>query len=436
VHVLVPPSRPLAGVVRVPGDKSLGHRALLYAALRDGTCELRGLGGGADLAATAGALAALGVAIRRAPDGTVSVRGRGFDGVRPGGATLDCGNSGTTLRLLLGLLAGRPGGATLDGDASLRRRPMERVAAPLRTMGARIRTTGGRPPVTVRGGALRGGEHHLQVASAQVKSALLLAGLQAAGRTTVHEPGPSRDHTERALARLGAPVGGVDGQVWVDGPVGDLGRGPLDLDVPGDPSSAAFLVAAALLVPGSDVRLEEVCLNPGRTGALELWRRMGADLAWRAEREDALGEPVGWIRARASALGPGRLAGPALVRAIDEVPVLAATAAAAGTELVVADAAELRVKESDRLATIAAGLRALGAAVDERPDGLAVRGGALAGGEVDGGGDHRIAMALFVAGLAARGPVRVRGWGGVATSYPEFLPDLRRLGLAPAEATA
>jgi 3-phosphoshikimate 1-carboxyvinyltransferase len=436
VDVLVPPSRPLAGVIRVPGDKSLGHRALLYAALREGHSRLGGLGGGADLAATARALRALGVAVRWPAGGPVSVHGHGFAGIRPGGATLDCGNSGTTIRLLMGLLAGRNGGATLDGDVSLRRRPMERVAAPLRSMGARVRTDGGRPPVSLRGGALRGGEHHLEVASAQVKGALLLAGLQAAGRTTVAEPGPSRDHTERALARLGAPVGRAPGRVWVDGPVRDLGAGPLDLDLPGDPSSAAFLVAAALLVPGSDIRLEEVCLNPGRTGALELWRQMGADLDWRAEREDALGEPVGWIHARASALGPGELAGPALVRAIDEVPVLAATAAAAGTKLVVADAGELRLKESDRLATIAAGLRALGAGVDERPDGLVVSGAPLGGGEVQSAGDHRVAMALLVAGLAARGPVRVRGWDGVATSYPEFLAQLEQLGTDPAEVTA
>jgi 3-phosphoshikimate 1-carboxyvinyltransferase len=435
VHQTVPPGSPLTGALRVPGDKSLGHRALLYGALRAGTTSIAGLGGGADIAATAQALRTLGVGVDRDAAG-VRVQGAGFAGLEASGVRLDCGNSGTSMRLLAGLLAGRPGPAVLDGDDSLRRRPMERVAEPLRRLGAQVATTDGRPPVTVAGGYLWGRALRLEVASAQVKGALLLAGLQAHGRTTVTEPDPSRDHTERALRRLGLPVGRDGPGVWVDGPVDDLGTGALSVTVPGDPSSAAFLLGAALVLPGSDVRVDGLCLNPGRIGALEVWRAMGADLAWQVEAEDELGEPVGWARARHSTLGAGRLAGEALVRAVDEVPILAATAAAAGARLEVADAEELRVKESDRLATMAAGLRALGARVDERPGGLLVDGGRLRGARVDAAGDHRVAMALFVAGLAGQGQVVVDGWDGVATSYPEFLGDLARLGLDIAQVPA
>jgi 3-phosphoshikimate 1-carboxyvinyltransferase len=436
VHLIVPTGRPLSGALTVPGDKSLGHRALLYGALRSGTTRVAGLGGGADVAATANALRALGVQLATT-DGTVLVEGAGFAGLDTSGARIDCGNSGTSMRLLAGLLAGRPGPVVLDGDASLRQRPMERVAKPLRRLGAQVVTTDGHAPVTVAGGHLTGRPFRLEVASAQVKSALLLAGLQAEGRTTVTEPGPSRDHTERALLGLGLPVGRDGPSVWVDGPVDHLGSGPLAVTVPGDPSSAAFLLGAALVVPGSDVRVDGLCLNPGRIGAFELWRAMGADLQWQVEGEDELGEPVGWASARHSTLGAGRLAGEALVRAVDEVPILAATAAAAGARLEVADAEELRVKESDRLATMSAGLRALGAKVDEYPGGIMVDGGGrLRGAHVDAAGDHRVAMALFVAALAGQGQTVVDGWDGVATSYPEFLGDLARLGLDTEEVPA
>jgi 3-phosphoshikimate 1-carboxyvinyltransferase len=437
VHVAVPAARPLAGSIGIPGDKSLGHRALLWGALRRGTTVVRGLGAGADLASTAAAVATLGAGVTRHADGTLSIEGDGFGGLDAEGAHIDCGNSGTSIRLLMGLLAGIPGRSVLDGDDSLRRRPMERVAAPLRRMGADISTTDGRPPVTISGGPLTAADHHLNVASAQVKTALLLAGLRAEGRTSVTEPGPSRDHTERALARLGVPAGTDGATVWVEGPVDALGTGPLDVHVPGDPSSAAFLLGAALVVPGSDVRVDGLCLNPGRIGAFEVWRAMGAEVEWGIEATDPLGEPVGWARARTSALGEARVDGATLVRAIDEVPILAATAAAAGGRLVVAGAGELRVKESDRLATVAAGLRALGAGIVEHPDGLEVTGGPLTAARVDGHGDHRIAMSMFVAGLAVEGGgVVVDGWDGVATSYPEFLLDLERLGLASQGAPA
>ena len=436
MHLIVPTGRPLSGALTVPGDKSLGHRALLYGALRSGTTRVAGLGGGADVAATANALRAFGVQLATT-DGTVLVEGAGFAGLDTSGARIDCGNSGTSMRLLAGLLAGRPGPVVLDGDASLRQRPMERVAKPLRRLGAQVVTTDGHAPVTVAGGHLTGRAFRLEVASAQVKSALLLAGLQAEGRTTVTEPGPSRDHTERALLGLGLPVGRDGLSVWVDGPVDHLGSGPLAVTVPGDPSSAAFLLGAALVVPGSDVRVDGLCLNPGRIGAFELWRAMGADLQWQVEGEDELGEPVGWASARHSTLGAGRLAGEALVRAVDEVPILAATVAAAGARLEVADAEELRVKESDRLATMSAGLRALGAKVDEYPGGIMVDGGGrLRGAHVDAAGDHRVAMSLFVAALAGQGETVVDGWDGVATSYPEFLGDLARLGLDTEEVPA
>lgn len=438
MRVDVPAARPLVGKLQVPGDKSLGHRALLYGAVRQGTTTVAGLGRGIDVAATVDALRGLGVAVksvRSMPGGRPGARGHtitgaGFAGLRAQAARLDCGNSGTSIRLLMGLLAGVDGTATLDGDASLRTRPMERVAAPLRAMGARITTAGGCPPVAVAGGGLTGHDHTLPMASAQVKSALLLAGLQASGRTTISEPGPSRDHTERALRHLGAPVGVAPGRVWVDGPVAGLGEGPLQLVVPGDLSSACFLLAAALLLPGSDIRVDGLCLNPSRTGALEVWRAMGAELDWSVTDTDALGEPVGWVRARHSTLTGVRVAGEQLVRALDEIPVLAATAAAAGVALEVADAAELRIKESDRLATMAAGLRALGSQVTERDDGLLVDGGTLGAAEVDGVADHRVAMALYVAALGAGAAgTRINGWEGVATSYPEFLDDLAALGL-------
>lgn len=443
MQITVPSPQPLVGTIRLPADKSLGHRALMYAAVRRGVTTVTGLGGGADVAATAEALRALGVSVRAvdtpAPADaaagmrpgllTLEVTGDGFAGLRPNGQHLDCGNSGTTIRLLAGLLAGRPGTVVLDGDESLRRRPMERVAAPLRAMGADVTTTEGRPPLTVRGALLTGMQHHLTIASGQVKTALLFAGLQAEGRTAVVEPGPSRDHTERALAALGVPVGRAPGRVCVDGPVAHLGEGPLRLELPGDPSSAAFLVAAALLVPGSDLVVENVCLNPGRVGAFEVWQAMGADLSWETEREDGLGEPVGRVRARTSRLGAGHLEGEQVVRAIDEIPVLVAAAASAGAPFALSGAAELRTKESDRLATMVRALRVLGVRVAETSDGLSLAGGQLRSGTVDAAGDHRMAMSLFVAGLGASVPVTVTGWDGVASSYPEFLGDLSSLGL-------
>jgi 3-phosphoshikimate 1-carboxyvinyltransferase len=303
----------------------------------------------------------------------------------------------------------------LTGDDSLRRRPMERVAAPLRAMGARIATTDGRPPVTVEGGPLRGGRHALAVASAQVKTAILLAGLQAEGRTEVDEPVASRDHTERLLPAFGVRLDRRGTAVSVEGGARLHGA---DVAVPGDPSSAAFLVVAALVVPRGRVRVEGVLLNPTRIGFVEVLRRMGGDVAVHVEREDP--EPVGWIEARASKLGAARIAAEEVPALIDELPVLA-VAGACGEGLNVSGAQELRVKESDRIAAIAAGLRRLGAEVEEYADGFRVRGRRpLTGAPVEAHDDHRIAMALAVAGLVARGETVVEGAEAIAVSFPEF----------------
>ncbi len=433
-HPLAPALTPLRGVVRVPGDKSISHRALLLGGLATGTTRIRGLLEGEDVRSTWGCLAALGVPISRAPDPggggeVVVVEGRPW---RTPAAPLDCGNSGTTMRLLLGALAGRPGvEATLVGDASLSRRPMERVAAPLRRMGAMVETTGGTAPVRVRGAALTGIDFESPVASAQVKSAVLLAGLAARGTTRVREPGRSRDHTERALRARGVRLDEApDGALALEG--GQALRA-LDVDVPGDPSSAAFLLAAALLVPGSHVSVEGVGLNPTRTGALEALRAMGARLEVAPGPCPDGGEPVGSVSAAPAApLVAADLGGEVVLRAIDEVPVLAVVAAFARGRTRLTDAGELRHKESDRLAAVARGLGALGVEVTERPDGLEVGGDpdrALRGGvTLATHGDHRLAMAFAVAALRADGPVFLDDGACVAVSYPGFWGDLRRLG--------
>lgn len=415
---VVPRSR-LQGALRLPGDKSLSHRLALLAAVADGTSCFEGFSSAADCASTLDCLRALGVAVER--DGArVRVVGRGFDALRAPAQPLDCGNSGSTLRMLAGLLAGRPFAATLTGDASLRHRPMERVAAPLRVMGARVESSDGRPPLTIHGGPLCGGEHTLPVASAQVKTAVLLAGLQAAGTTLVREPAASRDHTERLLPAFGVPV-------TRDGLAAAVSGGarlqPFDWTVPGDVSSAAFLVVAALTLPEAHVRLEGVLLNPQRTAFLDVLRAMGAQID--SGLDTTRPEPVGWIEARSSRLH-GVSVEPTLVPAlIDEVPALAVAAAAAEGEFTLAGAAELRVKESDRLAALAEGLGRMGATVEERPDGLRVLGGRpLNGARVRSHGDHRIAMALAVAGLRAKGETTIEAAECVAVSFPGFFDVL------------
>jgi 3-phosphoshikimate 1-carboxyvinyltransferase len=417
----------LAGAFRPPGDKSLSHRALILAALAGGTTELRGLNPGEDVESTARCLRALGVRVRRRGDAW-EVSGGGVGSLRRPSGPLDCGNSGTTMRLMAGVAAGLPFRVELRGDASLSARPMARVARPLRRMGARVegRTSGAeiRAPLVIRGGGLRSVRWTQEVASAQVKSAVLLAALVAGVAAEVREPLRSRDHTERMLAALGARVRRVPGGVRLE-PGGTIaapeGR------VPGDPSAGAFPAAAAAALPGSRLALEGVGLNPTRTGFYRTLARAGArvDVA----REGSwCGEPFGTVTVRPGSLGAIRLSARQVPALLDEIPALAVLAAGAcRAPSRFAGAGELRFKESDRLAGLAAGLARLGADVRELPDGLAFRPARLRGGAVDARGDHRLAMAFRIAALLADGPVRIRGAGAVRISDPAFERRLREL---------
>jgi 3-phosphoshikimate 1-carboxyvinyltransferase len=431
----------LRGDCAVPGDKSISHRALLFGALCDGPVAISGLGRGGDNLSTARALAALGVEIDvDAAGAEARVVGVGFRGLRAAGHALDCGNSGTTIRLLTGLLAGQPYETTLEGDASLTRRPMRRLAEPLRQMGASVEgraepTRPGDifPPLRVRGGALHGIAYQLPVASAQLKSALVLAGLQADGPSQLREPGLSRDHTERMLRFLGAPISSdaATGTVTVD-PTGWGGRlTAAPITVPGDLSSAAFLIVAALILPGSEITVDGVGLNPTRTGILDALALMGAELEVTVTGT-AMGEPVGRVRARATRLRGIDVRGALALRSIDEIPALAVAAAMATGPTVFADLKELRVKESDRIAALARELSRAGVTVEERPDGLVVEG--LAGRPARGGivrpeHDHRIAMAGAILGLGAEeGDETSVPAADIATSFPTFATTLRSLG--------
>jgi 3-phosphoshikimate 1-carboxyvinyltransferase len=428
----------LRGTFSVPGDKSISHRALLFGALAHGTVDIAGLGLGGDNASTAAALRALGVDIQLV-GAKARVEGVGLSGLRAAGAALDCGNSGTTMRLLCGLLAGRPFSTTLTGDASLSRRPMARVAAPLRLMGARVdgRKDPGRPndvfaPLQIQGGNLTGIEYDLPVASAQLKSALVLAGLQANGRTVVSEPGLSRDHTERMLRYLGAPITSdpVTRVVRVD-PAGWDGRLRAgSVQIPGDLSSAAFLLVAALVVPDSDVTVENVGLNPTRTGVLDVLQAMGADLEIQVTAEP-MGEPMGRVRARWSKVLRGtEVSGDLALRSIDEIPALAVAAALAEGETRFDDLRELRVKESDRIACICRELRRAGVSTTEAAAGFSVQGvggASLRGGRVVPDGDHRIAMSGALLGLLADAETEIPS-EHIATSFPTFAQILQNLG--------
>jgi 3-phosphoshikimate 1-carboxyvinyltransferase len=415
------PARRFHGRFHLPGDKSISHRAALFGAMAEGETAVHNFASAADCASTLSCLLALGVEIAREGN-EVRIRGRGIDSWRAPEGPLDAGNSGSTLRMLAGALAGRPFRSVLTGDDSLRRRPVERIAAPLRLMGATATSTDGRPPLVLEGGGLRPITYDSPVASAQVKTAVLLAGLQADGTTTVREPAPSRDHTERMLPIFGVPVERSPLAVSVRG-VARL-RGA-EIRVPGDASSAAFPVVAALVLPGSSVRLENVLLSPGRTAFLNVLRAMGGDVTTGLTTTDP--EPVGWIEARSSRL-VGIAVDPTLVPAlIDEVPALAVAAAFAEGAFSVSGASELRVKESDRIAALAEGLGRMGASVDERPDGLVVRGGRpLHGASVRSFGDHRIAMALAVAALGATGPTEIEDAECASVSFPEFYDLLER----------
>lgn len=418
-------SAPLTGSVSVPGDKSISHRALILAGLAEGSSTITRMNGGEDVRATAGAVAALGAAVDLTDENNVQVEGYGPAGLREPDDVVDLGNSGTSMRTLLGVCAGVEGLTVLTGDASLRSRPMLRVAAPLRQMGADVdgRGYGELPPMTVRGGDLKAIEAELNVASAQVKTAILLAGLRASGTTTVSEPAPSRDHTERMLAAAGVEVRRSGTTCSVDG--GSQPR-PQQWDVPGDTSSALYLLVAALLVPGSELTVTGVALNPTRTAAFDVLRRMGADLTIEP-KETTGGEPRGDVTARSSSLVAADVEPAEVPALIDEIPLLAIAASQAEGKTVVAGAGELRVKESDRIAAMVGGLRALGARAEERPDGMVVEGPSpLAGGAVDSLGDHRVAMSFAIAGLLSAEGVRVSRWSCVDTSFPGFLDVLGR----------
>ncbi|AXK71684.1 3-phosphoshikimate 1-carboxyvinyltransferase [Lysobacter sp. TY2-98] len=427
---------PLRGRIRVPGDKSISHRAVMFAAIAEGTSRITGFLEGEDTRATARVFGQLGVRIEaRAPSERI-VHGVGLDGLRAPDAPLDCGNAGTGMRLLAGLLAGQKFDSVLVGDESLSKRPMRRVTDPLARMGARIDATGdGLPPLHVHGGAvLRGIDYASPVASAQVKSAVLLAGLYGDGRTRVVEPHPTRDYSERMLRAFGAEIEFAPGEAVV------AGRPRLratDVDVPADFSSAAFFIVAAATAPGSDLLIEAVGMNPRRTGLLEALRLMGADIAIESPREQG-GEPVADLRVRASRLRGIDVPVALVPDMIDEFPALFAAAACADGLTTVSGAAELRVKESDRIAAMAAGLRTLGIVVDERPDGAMIEGGQARGGDVDSLGDHRIAMSLAVLAQRASGEVRVRDVANVATSFPGFVELAGDAGLriAPVIPTA
>jgi 3-phosphoshikimate 1-carboxyvinyltransferase len=413
--VKVQPASRFAGRFRLPGDKSLSHRLALLGAVAHGRTRITNFGTAADNASTLSCLEALGVKASRT-GATVEVEGHGFSGLRAAEGDLDCGNSGSTLRMLAGVLAGRPFRSVLTGDASLRRRPVERIAVPLRLMGARAEGTDGKPPLVVFGSSLHAIRYDQKVASAQVKTAVLLAGLQAEGRTTVSEPELSRDHTERLLPAFGVSVHRDGLAVSVEG---GARLTATSVDVPGDASSAAFLLVAALTLPDSEVRVDDVLLNPTRTAFLDVLQEMGATLE--VEQTRAEPEPVGSITARSSRLR-GITVRPEVVPAlIDEVPILAVAAARAEGVFTLTGASELRVKESDRLAALAEGLLRMGASIEELPDGLVVRGGRpLRGAEVRAYDDHRIAMALAVAGLGADGATHIEGGDCAAVSFPEF----------------
>jgi 3-phosphoshikimate 1-carboxyvinyltransferase len=420
--VTILPARRISGRLRVPGDKSISHRYAILASLAEGQSELANYAPGADCRSTLACLRRLGVDVTVAGD-TVSLIGRGLRSFRSPAEALDAGNSGTTIRMLMGVLAAQPFESRLVGDESLSRRPMRRVIEPLTRMGARIQAVDGHPPVTVTGGVMRAIAFTPEVPSAQVKSAVLLAGLHAEGTTSVTEPAQTRDHTERALTAFGFRVGVSGRTVSVEG--GQRGTGQR-LQVPGDFSSAAFWMVAAAALPGSRLVVEDVGLNPTRIALIDVLRRFGARVEVR-ETTNLSGEPCGTVTVAGDRTGSLEIAPDEVPALIDELPAIAALAAHGG-EVIVRGAAELRVKESDRISALVAGFRALGIGADERQDGFVVRGsGAPDGGVADARGDHRMAMAFAIAALGARSPSRIEGSEAVVISYPGFFETLDRL---------
>lgn len=417
---------PLLGELTVPADKSISHRAVILGALARGESLVKNLSYGEDVRSTIRCIRQFGVDIIQ-KTGVTRIRGNGLAGLNEPADVLNCGNSGTTMRLLSGVAASRPFLTILTGDESLRQRPMSRVVEPLKKMGATIygRNNSGFAPLVIRGGELHGIEYHLKVASAQVKSACLLAALGSGGETVIYEKYPSRDHTEKMLREMGAKLELDNGKIQLKG-LCELA--PLELVIPGDISSAAFWLVAATVVPGSEILVCDVGINPARIGVLQVLQSMGAEIHIQDNRM-AGGEPVADLLVRHTELHPVDIGGSIIPSLIDEIPVLAIAMAMADGTSVVRDASELRAKESDRIAMIVSSLKGMGVQAEEKADGFVVYGkGTIPGGNrVSSGGDHRIAMSTAIAGLASERPVTIDGFDCVGVSYPTFLEDMHRL---------
>ena len=426
LRYVVQPGGALRGTLRVPGDKSISHRAVMLGALAEGTTRVSGFLNGEDCLCTMQAFRAMGVRIEQQGDTELAVHGVGLRGLRAPAAALDLGNSGTSMRLMAGLMSGQQFATTLVGDASLSRRPMKRVIEPLTQMGAKIEAEDGHAPLRIApAGALKGIAYRSPVASAQVKSGVLLAGLYASGRTEVIEPEASRDHTERMLRAFGVQLEAEPGRAALRG--GQALRGTR-IEVPADISSATFFMVGAAVAPGSDVTLTGVGVNPTRTGIIEILRRMGADVELARERTLG-GEPVADVRVRGRALHGIAIGHELVAAAIDEFPAIFVAAACARGTTEVAGAQELRVKESDRIQAMCDGLAALGVSTEARPDGARIGGGRLRGGRVDSRGDHRVAMSFAMAGLRAEQPITILDCANVNTSFPGFADLAAQAGL-------
>jgi 3-phosphoshikimate 1-carboxyvinyltransferase len=423
--ITIKPAASIKGEITVPGDKSISHRSIMLGAIANGTTTVRGFLRGGDNMATMGAFRSMGVQID--DDGeTVVIQGKGLHGLNEPGDVIDCGNSGTTIRLITGLLAGQSFFSVVTGDQYLRKRPMKRVVEPLTRMGARIlgRNQGSLAPLAISGGALNAIGYESPVSSAQVKSAIMLAGLYADGETSVREPSLSRDHSERMFRLFGATLESFDSGVTVRGGVELQGQ---DINVPGDISSATFFMVAALITPGSELLIRNVGVNPTRTGAVDILRAMGGDIQLLDQRLVS-GEPVADILVRSSRLTGCAISGSVVPRAIDEFPAICVAAACAEGVTTVRDARELRVKETDRISAMAVNLRKLGVVVEECDDGMTVSGvERLSGGSVESFGDHRIAMSLSVAALVSTDGITIADTGCVATSFPTFFPLLDKV---------
>ncbi len=437
LRYVVRPGGQLSGAIRVPGDKSISHRSIMLGSIAEGTTEVYGFLEGEDALATLEAFRSMGVQIEGPNDGVVKIQGVGLHGLKEPEGELYVGNAGTAMRLLAGLMAGQKFPVTLTGDRSLSRRPMNRVANPLREMGVNVDTAeDGRPPMAIQGGQLSAIHYDMPMASAQVKSCVLLAGIYAGGKTSVVEPAPTRDHTERMLRGFGYDVVTEAGEASSKGKnkskkVSIVGGGKLSaisIDVPADISSAAFFMVAASISPGSDITLQHVGINPTRDGIINILKLMGADITL-SNQSEVGGEPVADIRVRYVPLHGINIPEELVPLAIDEFPVLFVAAACAEGTTVLTGAEELRVKESDRIQVMADGLQSLGVDAEPTPDGMIVKGGQLTGGEVETHDDHRIAMSFTVAALRASGPIVVNNCAHVATSFPGFVQLAQKSGI-------